>query len=43
MDKKFYVTPEMEKIDLEIKSVLIGVSTDSEEDIIIEEGDAPGF
>ena len=44
MDKKMYLTPEMEEMDLEIGTVLIGVSTDGDNnDWETGEGDAPGF
>ena len=39
-----YLTPEMEEMDVEIGTVLIGVSTDGDEkDWEVVEDDGPGF
>ena len=38
-----YLTPEMEEMDLKIGTVLIGVSSDNDDDITTESGDAPGY
>lgn len=39
-----YLTPEMEEMDVEISTMLIGVSTDGNEgDYEVIDDDAPGF
>lgn len=43
MDKKFYVTPEMEELDVKIETVLVGISTDPKDEFPVNDGEDDGW
>ena len=43
MDKKMYVTPELEEMDLEIPTFLNDVSLDAPDDITVNNGEDDGW
>lgn len=43
MDKKMYLTPEMEEMDLKIETMLVDISMDTPDDIPVNTGEDEGW